>query len=160
MGAIQADGSRHFGVVVVEDSRSDALLIIEGLRQEGLSLDVLLLTDGEKASDHFVDDEEVGLLPLGGPDLILLDLNLPKKGGAELIREIKANPNLREVPVVVFSGSDPSEVWRCYELGANLVVRKPQDVQPFVRTIQGIKRYCLRGAKTRRISRTGPQGAV
>ena len=134
--------SKYFGVVVVEDSKSDALLILEGLKQDGRGVNVLLLTDGEKASKHFQEAEEVSFSPKGAPDLILLDLNLPKKDGAALIREIKAMPSLRDVPLVVFSGSDPREVWDCYELGANLAVLKPLEADSFIEIVRAIKTYC------------------
>ena len=139
----EPSGSRHLGVVVVEDSRSDALLILEGLKGEGFAPDVLLLSNGEEASNHFEDQEEANLVPGGGLDLILMDLNLPKKSGAQLIGEIKAIPALKNVPLVIFSGSDPQEVWRCYDLGANLVVPKPHDAPSFINAVKGIKRYYI-----------------
>lgn len=141
MNAASLLSSKHFGVVVVEDSKSDALLILEGLKQEGTEINVLLLTDGEKASRHFAETEAVTLSPKGAPNLILLDLNLPKKNGVALIREIKALPSLRDVPLVVFSGCDPMEVWGSYELGANLAVLKPLEAGSFIDVIRGIKSY-------------------
>jgi two-component system, chemotaxis family, response regulator Rcp1 len=141
------EASEKYKVVVVEDSRSDALLIVEGLKRDGRKLNIVLLPDGEKASNHFVEDgdkKDTPSPPLERPDLILLDLNLPKKGGMELIAEIKSSPRLQGVPLVIFSGSDQKEeVWRCYALGANLVVLKPHDVEPFLHVVQAIEHYCL-----------------
>ncbi|HTB21434.1 MAG TPA: response regulator [bacterium] len=135
---------KRFGVVVVEDSKSDARLIVEGLQHDGRNLSILLLTDGEKASNHFKDIEEVSFVSRDKLDLILLDLNLPKKSGFELIGEIRAIPVLTNVPVVVFSGAPRAdEVWHCYDLGANLVVRKPHEVEPFLNLIKAIEHYCL-----------------
>jgi DNA-binding response OmpR family regulator len=131
-------------VVVVEDSKSDAHLILEGLKQDGRNLSILLLTDGEKASNHFKNLEEVGFVSQDKLDLIMLDLNLPKKSGFELISEIRAIPGLANVPVVIFSGGPHSEdVWHCYDLGANLVVPKPHEVEPFISLVKAIEHYCL-----------------
>lgn len=136
--------SRRYGVVVVEDSKSDACLIVEGLKQDGRNVEILLLPDGEKASFHFGDCDADALFPRVLPDLILLDLNLPKKSGSELITEIRATPRLNGVPVVVFSGSQrPEEVWNCYNLGANLVVPKPLAVEPFIKLVSAIEHYFL-----------------
>jgi two-component system, chemotaxis family, response regulator Rcp1 len=135
---------KHYGVVVVEDSKSDARLIVEGLSQDGRKLSIMILTDGEKASRHFSSPGDLPALAGMEPDLILLDLNLPKKTGSELIGEIRAIPGLRNVPLVVFSGScQKDEVWRCYDLGATLVVPKPLDVEPFISAVKAIEHYCL-----------------
>ncbi|HXC64933.1 MAG TPA: response regulator, partial [bacterium] len=90
---------------MVEDSKSDAKLIVEGLKLGGRNLNIMLIADGERASNYFVDEDEPSFAPFGKPDLIMLDLNLPKKSGAELITEIKGIAGLNEVPVVILSGS-------------------------------------------------------
>lgn len=132
------------GVVVVEDSKSDAQLILEGLRRNGRDVSVLLFTDGERASNYFEKIDDPYLHRAERPDLILLDLDLPKKDGAELIGEIRSMPELKNVPVVVFSRSQSREdVWRCYELGANLVIPKPMDAGPFISAVEAIEHYCL-----------------
>ena len=136
--------SRPSRVVVVEDSKSDAKLIIEGLKLGGRDLNIMLIADGERASNYFVDEEEPSFAPFGKPDLIMLDLNLPKKSGAELITEIKGIAGLSEVPVVILSGSSQSEeVWGCYQLGASSVVQKPLEAESFIGLVQAVVHYWL-----------------
>ncbi|HXB96803.1 MAG TPA: response regulator [bacterium] len=131
-------------MVVVEDSKSDAKLIVEGLRQGGRELNIMLIADGERASDYFEEEDEPSFAPFGRPDLIMLDLNLPKKSGAELIAEIKSIAGLSEVPVVILSGSaQTEEVWGCYELGASSVVQKPLEAESFIGLVQAVGHYWL-----------------
>jgi chemotaxis family two-component system response regulator Rcp1 len=144
MAAETLKRSRPSRVVVVEDSKSDAQLIVEGLKLGGRNLNILLISDGEKASNYFEEEEEPTFAPFGRPDLIMLDLDLPKKSGAELITEIKAIAGLSEVPVVVLSGSTRSEeVWGCYDLGASSVVQKPPEAESFVGLVQAVVHYWL-----------------
>jgi CheY-like chemotaxis protein len=76
------------------------------------------------------------------PDLILLDAYMPRKDGFETLKEIKANEGWRQMPVVVFTSSRfEKDVKRCYELGANTVVQKPDSFEEFAKVIKGICRY-------------------
>lgn len=78
------------------------------------------------------------------PDLILLDLNLPRKSGREVLAEIKVDPALKYIPVVVLTTSQAEEdVWMAYELHANSYVVKPLDLAAFVQTVQSIRHYWL-----------------
>jgi len=144
MGTEMLKRLRPSRVVVVEDSRSDAKLIVEGLKKGGRDLNIMLIGDGERASNYFEDEEEPSFAPFGRPDLILLDLNLPKKSGAELISEIKSIAGLSEVPVIILSGSDRSEeVGGCYELGASSVLKKPLEAETFIGLVQAVVHYWL-----------------
>jgi len=76
------------------------------------------------------------------PDLVILDLNLPKTGGLEVLAEVKADPALRDIPVVVFSSSESRrDIARCYKLGANCYVSKPGDLKRFFLVVQSIERF-------------------
>jgi CheY-like chemotaxis protein len=153
--------SRHFTVVVVEDSPSDAVMIEEGLRRAGGSLDIVLLKDGEQASRRLGAAEDADAPGRGRPDLIILDLQLPKRSGSQLLDELKLAPALKEVPMVILSGSTKTaEVWGCYDHGANLVVQKPMDAELFMDLVAAIRHYYLDKADQLESVRAEPLGAV
>jgi CheY-like chemotaxis protein len=133
-----------YSVVVVEDSKTDARLILQALLQDDRHLQVTVLTDGERASSHLREPDWDSDLPFGPSDLVFLDLNLPGKGGLEILGELKSLPRLSGVPIIVFTGSKEEDlIQRCYELGANCVASKPDSLEPFVDTVQHIKHYWL-----------------
>jgi CheY-like chemotaxis protein len=124
-------------VLVVEDSAADANLIRMVLADTGLCNELLIVSDGEDALE---------LLHGNGrfegrtrPDLILLDLNLPRKDGLDVLGEIRSNPSLRRIPVgVLTSSSNPDDVGTAYERGANLYCRKPFELDELERLIAHI----------------------
>jgi CheY-like chemotaxis protein len=131
-------------VVVVEDSNADAKLIVEGLKKGGRNLNIMLIADGGMASSYFNEEMEPTFAPYGRPDLIMLDLDLPKMSGAELITQIKATTELSQVPVIILSGSIRSEeVQGCYDLGACSVVQKPVEAESFVVLVHTVVHYWL-----------------
>ena len=111
-------------IVLVEDNPADAHMLRAALEQTGMSIDVVSLTDGADAVQYFSGDniEDV----LRNCDLVLLDLNLPRVSGFEVLEHIKGSEDLKRLPVIVMSGSsDPSEIERCYRTGANSYICKP-----------------------------------
>jgi chemotaxis family two-component system response regulator Rcp1 len=125
-------------ILVVEDSETDTMLMMKALSHSTRAKNIVSLRDGERAMSYLRERKQLR------PDLILLDLNLPKKDGWEVLRECKADPDLRSIPVVVFTTSRlDSDVARCYALGANCVVSKPFELSPFLGAIQGIEDYWL-----------------
>jgi CheY-like chemotaxis protein len=128
-------------ILVVEDNPGDVRLIEEALKEGVITGHVVSwAADGAEALKV--------LIPVAGaprtriPDLILLDLNLPGMDGRELLKEIKATPNLRRVPVIVLSSSKADEdVLRTYELNANAYVTKPVQVDDFIRTIRSLEEF-------------------
>lgn len=106
-------------ILLVEDSRVDAQLIAEALKDVGISHRLDIASDGEEALRNLRSRETK-------PDLVLLDLNLPKLPGIEVLRAIKQDPNLRVIPVVVLTNSSaPDDVTECYMQHANAYIRKP-----------------------------------
>ncbi len=96
---------------------------------------IVSLPNGDEALAYLRREQRHADQPY--PDLIFLDLHLPRKSGLEVLTEIKANPKLNAIPIVVISGSaDPREVKRAYELHASCYVRKPNDLDEFLRFIQ------------------------
>ena len=108
-----------FHLALIEDSPAEARLLQHALRQTGIPVEVRVLRDGIEAVDYFTAGAS-------GCDLVLLDLNLPKLGGIEVLEHIRAQAECRALPVIVLSGSsDPADVERCYRAGANSYICKP-----------------------------------
>ena len=123
-------------VLIVENDRATARLTKEAFKEVGFTEGVRSVSNGEEAlaalrkEQHFADAPK--------PNLIFLDLHLPKRSGMEVLREIKENPELKVVPVVVVSGtSNPHEIREAYELHANCYIRKPDDLPQFLRFAAG-----------------------
>jgi CheY-like chemotaxis protein len=91
--------------------------------------------DGEEAMDFL--HKRGKYLSAPSPDLILLDLNLPRKDGREVLAEIKGHPSLRQIPVIILTTSEsPDDIWRSYELQANCFVTKPVDMEQFTNALE------------------------
>lgn len=115
---------RSMQILLVEDNPADVRLIREALRHAEASYSLSVVDDGEKAID-FLRDRAPGSFP----DLVLLDLNLPRKSGAEVLVEIKGDRRLKRIPVVILTSSrSESDVNTAYDSGANSYLRKPADL--------------------------------
>jgi CheY-like chemotaxis protein len=129
-------------VLLVEDDPGDALLVREALADDERIDEISVASDGVFALERLNDSE----LPL--PDLILLDLNLPRMDGRELLAEIKREPRFAPIPVVVLTTSDAErDVLRSYELHANAFVTKPRDLNRFLSVVREIDRFFVTIAK-------------
>ncbi len=125
----------NLDILIVESDRATARLTKEAFKDAGLMQGVVAVDDGEHALAYL--RREDGFAHHPHPDLIFLDLHLPKKSGLEVLAEIKANPRLKVTPVVVVSGSaDPKEIREAYELHASCYVRKPIDLDQFLHFIK------------------------
>lgn len=126
-------------ILLVEDSPSDVRLIREALKDSPVPVQILLACDGVEATDY-LRQSEVGCAVR--PDLILLDLNLPRKNGKEVLAEIKASPNLKQIPVLVMTSSRSDEdVAQAYSLCANCYITKPGDLQEYVHAVRAIEEF-------------------
>lgn len=125
-------------ILLVEDSPEDFEATVRALRRAGLVNPILRCEDGDEALDFLHQRgrfAEPGAAPR--PAIVLLDLNLPGTDGRDVLAELKANPALRSIPVVVLTTStDPRDVERCYHAGANSYIEKPVDLERFMQTIQ------------------------
>ncbi len=129
-------------ILLIEDSPSDATLTMQSLQQSKITNTLHWVETGEAAMDFLYQQGDYANAPR--PDLILLDLNLPGMDGREILAEVKADPNLRRIPVVVLTtSSDEADVLRSYDLHANCYVTKPFDVQQFIQVIQLISDFWL-----------------
>ncbi len=137
---------RKAEILLVEDNAADVKLAEEIFKEGGLSFNLQVARDGEQAMAMLRREGEHADLVM--PDFVLLDLNLPRKDGREVLAEIKADPVLRRIPVMVLSTSNaPRDVLTCYELQANAYICKPIDLDEFIELVESIRAFWMRFAE-------------
>ena len=123
-------------VLLVDDDPGDALLVCEAFARAKVSNEVVVVSDGEQAMQHLRDPAT------RVPDLVLLDLNLPRKHGREVLAEIRSDAALTHLPVVILSTSEAeADIRTSYELHANAYVSKPTDLRRFVEVLREIDAF-------------------
>ena len=131
---------RSIELLLIEDNPGDVRLAQEGLKEGKILNRLHVARDGEEALAFL--RREGGFADAPRPDLILLDLNLPRKDGREVLAEIKADPKLLRIPVVVLTTSEAEEdVLRSYNLHANCYITKPMDLERFIEVIMAIEQF-------------------
>ncbi len=134
--------SRPIEILLVEDNPGDVRLTREALKDAKVLNNLYVADDGFEALAFLKREGEY--LNAIRPDLILLDLNLPKKDGREVLAEIKADPGLRQIPVVILTTSKAEEdVLKTYDLHANCYITKPVDLEKFIEVISAIEDFWL-----------------
>ena len=129
-------------VLLVEDDPGDALMVREALETYAPETDIAAVVDGIDALRYLRREDEFAGTPR--PDLVLLDLNLPRKDGREVLAEIKSDPELRSIPVVVLTTSKAEEdIVRTYDLGVNSFITKPVTFLGLVEVMKVFSRYWL-----------------
>ena len=130
-------------ILLADDDEDDRLLAREALSESRLANDLHVVSDGEELMDYlYRRGQYAALEDSPRPGLILLDLNMPKKDGREALREIKSDPVLRQIPVVVLTTSKAEEdIYRTYDLGANSFITKPVMFESLVRVMKDLGRY-------------------
>lgn len=124
-------------VLLVEDNPADAWLVRDLIFRQTPSISLTTLNDGDKAEQYLLHDVPMGAKK--APDIILLDLNLPKKSGRELLNEIRTSSTLHDVPVFVISSSRAEkDRTDCQTLGANLFLTKPENLTGFVELVRNL----------------------
>jgi len=137
-----ANIGRPVEILLVEDNQPDVELTQEALLENKVRNNLHVVTDGEAAMEFLHKRGEYADKPR--PDLILLDLNLPRKDGREVLAEVKADPSLKTIPVVILTTSQAEEdILRSYELQANCYVTKPVKLSEFVKVVQSIDHFWL-----------------
>lgn len=134
--------SKEIDILFVEDSMDDAELTIRALKKSGFANAIHHARDGAEALDYLYG---VGMdKPVNHPGLILLDLKMPKVSGIKVLEQIKSDPDLHTIPVVILTSSkeDP-DVERCYELGANSYIVKPVESENFFQVVKEIGLYWI-----------------
>ncbi|MDO8567633.1 MAG: response regulator [Dehalococcoidales bacterium] len=129
-------------ILLVEDNPGDVRLTLEALKESKVRNNMFVVEDGVEAMEFLRQKGKYAKAPR--PDLILLDLNLPRKSGREVLAEVKADNSLRQIPVVVLTVSKSDEdVVRAYDLHANCYITKPIDFEQFMKITKSIEEFWL-----------------
>jgi len=144
-------------ILLVEDSPDDADLMVEALQESKLNLRITVVEDGEAAMDYLLRNGVYAGAPQ--PDLILLDLHLPRKNGHEVLAEIKQDAVLRRIPVIILTASDnETAILAAYDLHANCCVCKPADQEQFALVVKRIEHFWLHIARRLRSPENHTEG--
>jgi len=129
-------------ILLVEDSPDDIVLTTEALKDGKVRNRVSVVEDGEEAMAFLRHEGPYQAAPR--PDLILLDLNLPRKSGREVLAEIKQDPKLKRIPVVIMTtSSDEKDILQAYNCHANCYITKPVDLDQFLGVVKSIEHFWL-----------------
>ena len=134
--------SRSAEILLVEDNPGDLELIQEALQSGKVTNHISMATDGEVAMNFL--NRARGFENAPRPDLILLDLNLPRKDGFEILKEVRENPELSRIPVVILTSSQTDrDILKSYNLRANCFISKPVDVDEFLTVVRSTGEFWL-----------------
>jgi len=130
-------------ILLVEDNPTDAELALRALRGKGLRNNFVVVRDGQEALDFlFAEGEYTNRNVSDAPQLVLLDLRLPKIDGIEVLRRVKSDPRTKVIPVVVLTSSrQEPDIGRCYEVGANSYIVKPVDFEKLAHAVSEVGLY-------------------
>jgi len=129
-------------ILLVEDNPADIRLATEALKERGVESDLSVVTDGMDAINFLKRTGKFSDSPR--PELILLDLNLPRKSGFDILQVLKADPNLKSIPVIILTTSSADEdIAKSYSLNANCFVTKPTDLPQFLEVVKTIEEFWL-----------------
>jgi two-component system response regulator len=131
-------------ILLIEDNRDDEELALLAFDQSRIANEVVVVRDGQEAIDYLFGAPANGRDARPLPQLILLDLKLPKVSGLEVLRRVRADPRTRRLPVVILTSSrEEEDLIRGYDLGANSYVRKPVEFAQFAEAIRQLQMYWL-----------------
>ncbi len=134
--------TRPISVLLVEDNPGDVRLTKEAFKEGKMTVSLSVVMDGVEATKYLNKEGEYA--NVATPDLILLDLNLPKKDGREVLQDIKTDPNLKRIPVVILTTSNAEQdIMHSYNLHANCYINKPVDFDKFFDVIEKIGEFWL-----------------
>lgn len=129
-------------ILIAEDDADDRFLLKAAFKQNDAPDKLIFVENGVELFDFLYTCMKSESSHL--PSFILLDLNMPKKDGREVIKEIKSLPTLKNIPIIVFSTANSQlEIQRCYDLGANSYITKPNSFEQLVRTVSSLRQYWL-----------------
>jgi CheY-like chemotaxis protein len=129
-------------ILLADDDADDRMLTKDALAESRLANDLRFVEDGEELLDYLLKRGKYADADAPRPGLILLDLNMPRKDGREALREIKADPTLRQIPIVVLTTSKAEEdIYRTYDLGVNSFITKPVTFDGLVTVMRALGRY-------------------
>jgi CheY-like chemotaxis protein len=129
-------------ILLVEDNPGDVDLVREALKESRIRIELHVACDGVQAMKFLRRQDNYADAPW--PDLVLLDLNLPKRHGQEVLQDIKSDPALQTIPVIVLTGSsEAKDISRAYEMHANCYITKPIHYEQFVNIVKSIENFWL-----------------
>jgi len=132
-------------ILIAEDDADDRFLLQAAFNENGFSDKLEFVENGVEVLEYLnaiVDNDDDHEHKL--PRFILLDLNMPKKDGREVLKELKQHPGLKNIPIVIFSTTNNEyEMRRCYELGANSYITKPNNFESLIKTVAALRSYWL-----------------
>ena len=131
-------------ILIAEDDEGHATLIRKNLKRAGIHNRIVHLKDGQETLDYLFQKDNQKGRENGTPILLLLDIKMPRVDGIEVLRKVKADPELRKIPVVIITTTDdPREVERCHALGCSTYITKPIDYDKFVHAIRQLGLFLL-----------------
>lgn len=135
-------GMRFIEILLVEDNPGDARLVLESFKDSRILNSLFVVKDGEEAMNFL--NRQGGFSDAPRPDLILLDLNLPRKDGREVLAEIKSDERFKRIPVVILTTSGAEkDIRKSYDLHANCFITKPLDFHQFMNVIRSVENFWL-----------------
>lgn len=135
-----------YSILLVDDSPTDAAILVAAFEGIGYTGNIQVATNGIEAVDVLSDISTHN--GTSWPDLILLDLNLPRKNGLEVLEEIKTNPQWKSIPTVIFSSSSSAnDVSRSYQRHANAYISKPRELSQYERVARQLQSFWLQSAE-------------
>ncbi|WP_339104212.1 response regulator [Haloterrigena salinisoli] len=133
-------------ILLVEDNPGDVRLIEEAFKEIDIEVALQIAMDGVEALEVLAQEEQTGTSAY--PELILLDLNLPKKDGYDVLRHIRNDPDLSHLPILVLTSSeDEGDISKSYDLAANAYLTKPTDPAEFISLVQSIERFWIQAVE-------------
>lgn len=133
---------KRFNILLVEDNQGDVLLTQEAFEESGDNCQLFVVNDGQEAINFL--ERIPPYAHVDSPKLILLDINLPKINGHEVLRYIKSNSNLKHIPVIMLTtSSSEKDISACYSNYANCYITKPNDVADFFKIIENVNNFWL-----------------
>lgn len=130
-------------ILIAEDDTDDRFLLRSAFKENGFNDTLHFVENGVELIDYLLSTAQPGT-DIRLPRFILLDLNMPKKDGREVLREIKQNPQFKKIPVIIFSTTNnEQEMRRCYELGANSYITKPNSFESLIKTVAALRSYWI-----------------
>jgi len=130
-------------ILIAEDDTDDRFLLRSAFKENGYNDTLHFVENGVELLDYLQSTATPGS-EVKTPRFILLDLNMPKKDGREVLKEIKQNPAFKNIPVIIFSTTNnEQEMRRCYELGANSYITKPNSFESLIKTVAALRSYWI-----------------
>lgn len=131
-------------ILIAEDDADDRFLLQAAFEENGFNDKLYFVENGVEVIEYLNNHTSENQKENNFPRFILLDLNMPKKDGREVLKELKQHPKLKKIPVVIFSTTNnEQEMRRCYELGANSYITKPNSFESLLKTVAALRSYWM-----------------